>query len=51
MHVDLHKRFPKNHVVSQMHGGPSLRRGDTKEGLNNPSGNGCVRNNIGSLVT
>ena len=39
MHVDLQKRFPIYHV-SQMLGGPSLRRGDTKEGLNNPSGIG-----------
>ena len=39
MHVNLQKRFPIYHV-SQMHGGPSLRHGDTKEGLNNPSGIG-----------
>ena len=28
MHVDLQKRFPKNHV-SQMLGGPSLRLGES----------------------
>ena len=39
MQVDFQKRFPKNHV-SQMLGGPSLRRGDTKECLNIPSGIG-----------
>ena len=37
MLVDLQKSFPIYHVVSQMHGGPSLRRGDMKEGLNIPS--------------
>ena len=40
MQVDLQKRFPIYHVVSQMLGGPSLRRGDMKECLNNPSGVG-----------
>ena len=30
---------------------PSLRRGDTKESLNNPSSLGCFGNNIGWLVT
>ena len=49
-HLDLQKRFPKNHV-SQMLGGPSLRRGDTKEGLNIPSGIGCGGNDTGRLVT
>ena len=39
MHVDLQKRFPI-YRVSQMHGGPSLRGGDTNEGLNIPSGIG-----------
>ena len=34
-----------------MLGGPSLRRGDTKEGLNIPSGIGCVGNDTGRLVT
>ena len=34
-----------------MHGGPSLRRGDTNEGLNIPSGIGCVGKDIGRLVT
>ena len=34
-----------------MHGGPSLRRGDTKEGLNIPSGIGWVGKDIGRLVT
>ena len=42
MNVNLQKRFPEIPCVSQMHGGPSLRRGDTKEGLNNPSGIGVV---------
>ena len=37
MHVDLQKRFPIYHVYPQMHGGPSLRRGDMKEDLNIPS--------------
>ena len=37
----LAKTFPDIPCVPQMHGGPSLRRGDTKEGLNNPSGIGC----------
>ena len=39
-HVDLQKRFPIHHCVSQMLGGPSLRRGDTKECLNITSGIG-----------
>ena len=30
-----------------MSGRPSLRRGDTNEGLNNPSGKRCFGNNIG----
>ena len=38
-HQDLQKRFPIYHV-SKMLGGPSLRRGDTNEGLNIPSGIG-----------
>ena len=42
-HLDLQKRFTIYHVCSQMHGGPSLRRGNTKEGLNNPSKAGCFR--------
>ena len=46
-HVDLQKRFPDIPGVSQMSGSPSLRRGDTKEGLNNPSKTGCLGNNIG----
>ena len=50
MHVDLQKRFPIYHV-SQVHGGPSLRHGDTKEGLNIHSGIGCVWKNTGRLVT
>ena len=41
MHVGFAKTFPDIPCVSQMYGGPSLRRGDTKEGLNNPSGIGC----------
>ena len=32
------KTFPDIPCVSQVLGGPSLRHGDTKEGLNNPSG-------------
>ena len=51
MHVDLQKRFPEKPCVSQMHGGPSLRRGDTNEGLNIPSGIGCVGNDTGRQVT
>ena len=47
MRVDLQKRFPIYHGVSQMLGGPSLRLGDTNEGLNNPSGIGCFGDNIG----
>ena len=38
--VDLQKTFPDKPCVSQMLGGPSLRHGDTKEGLNQPSGIG-----------
>ena len=45
-HVDLQKTFPDIPCVSQMLGGPSLRRGDTNEGLNIPSGIGCLGNNI-----
>ena len=45
------KTFPEKPCVSQMHGGPSLRRGDTKEGLNIPSGIGCVEKDTGRLVT
>ena len=51
MHVDLQKTFPDIPCVSQMHGGPTLRRGDTKEGLNNPSGIGCGGKDTGRLVT
>ena len=47
----LQKRFPKKPCVSKMHGGPSSRRGDMKEGLNIPSGIGCVGKDIGRLVT
>ena len=36
------KTFPDIPGVSQMSGGPSLRRGDTKEGLNIPSKAGCL---------
>ena len=45
--MDLQKTFPDIPGVSQMSGGPSLRRGDMKEGLNNPSKTGCLGNNIG----
>ena len=47
MHVDLKKTFPDIPCVFQMHGGLSLRRGDTNEGLNIPSGIGFLGNNIG----
>ena len=50
-HVDLQKTFPDIPCVSHMLGVPSLRRGDTNEGLNIPSGIGCSGNNIGRLVT
>ena len=43
--------FPDIPCVSQMHGGPSLRRGDTNEDLNIPSSVGCLGNNFGRLVT
>ena len=39
-HLDLQKTFPDIPCASQMPGGPSLRRGDTKECLNIPSGIG-----------
>ena len=45
------KTFPDIPDVSQIFGGPSVRRGDTNEGLNNPSKGGCSGNNIGWLVT
>ena len=45
------KTFPDIPDVSQISGGPSLRRGDTKESLNIPSRIGCLGNNIGWLVT
>ena len=41
--MDLQKRF----LIYQIFGGPSLRCGDTYEGLNNPSKAGCLGNNIG----
>ena len=47
MHVDLQKNVSQHTMCIQMHGGPSLRRGDTNEGLNIPSGIGCAGNNIG----
>ena len=40
MQVDLQKRFPIYHVCPKCLAGPSLRRGDTKECLNIPSGIG-----------
>ena len=40
MQVDLQKTFPDFPSVSQMLGGQLLRRGDTKECLNIPSGIG-----------
>ena len=36
MHVDLQKTFPDIPCVSQIHGGPFLRRGDTKETSQHP---------------
>ena len=47
MQMDLQFVFPDIPCVSKMHATPSLRRGDTNEGLNNPSGIGCVGNNMG----
>ena len=49
-HVDLQKR-PDIPCVSQVLGGPSLRRGDTNEGLSNHSGIGCGGKDTGRLVT
>ena len=43
MHVESEKTFPDIPCVSQMHGGPSLRLGDTNEGLNMPSSIGGCR--------
>ena len=51
MQVDLQKTFPDIPCVSQTHGGPSLRHGTPKEGLNNPSGIGCGGTDTGRLVT
>ena len=45
------KTFPDLPCVSQMLGGPSLRRGDTNENLNIPSKIGCVGEDICQLVT
>ena len=45
--VDLQKTFPDIPDVSQICGGPSVRCGDTNEGLNNPSKGGCLGNNPG----
>ena len=45
------KNVSRYTMCIQMHDGPSLRRGDTNEDLNIPSGIGCLRNNIGWLVT
>ena len=44
MHEDLQKRFPIYHVYPKC-------SGDTNEGLNIPSGIGCVGKDIGRLVT
>ena len=49
MQVDLRKTCPEK--PCQMLGGPSLRRGDTNEGLNIPSGIGWGGNDTGWLVT
>ena len=51
MQVDLQKTFPDIPCVSQMLGGRSLRRGDTKKCLNIPSGTGRGGNDTGLLVT
>ena len=51
IHADLQKTFPDKLRVSQMLGGPSLRHGDTKESLSNPSGVGCGVKDTGRLVT
>ena len=40
MQVDVQKRFTIFHVCPKSLGGPSLRRGDTKECLNIPPGIG-----------
>ena len=40
----MRKTFPEKPDVSQTFGGPSVRRGDTNEGLNNPSKGGCLGN-------
>ena len=40
----LAKTFPDIPNVSQIFGGPSVRRGDTNEGLNNPTKGGCLGN-------
>ena len=45
------KTIPDIPCVSQIHGGPSLRRGDTKEGLNNHSGIRWGGKDTGRLVT
>ena len=50
MHVDLQKRFPIYHVCPKCMAA-LLCGGDTKEGLNIPSGIGCVGKDIGRLVT
>ena len=49
-HVDLQKRFPKNHV-SQMLGGPSLRLGIPIERHSIPPGTGWGGNDTGWLAT
>ena len=45
--MDVQKRFLIYHDESQIFGGPSVRRGDTNEGLNNPSKGGCLGNTPG----
>ena len=47
-HLDLQKRFPDLPCVSQMHCGPSLRLGVTKECLNIPSSIGWGGNDTGT---
>ena len=45
--VDVQKRFLMYRMYPKISGGPSLRRGDTNEGLNNPSKAGCLGNTPG----
>ena len=40
--MDLQKRFLIYRMYPKYFGGPSVRRGDTNEGLNDPSKGGCL---------